>query len=194
MEALGVANAQLLVGSLGSYFANAFDSDVTGVDLAITANWEVGSGDLTADLRHSWNEQEVSNVAPNTINASRVCDLEQQIPNNRTVLTVDYLTGGMFGGFVRLNNYDGWASTGGLFSAGDCSDLTRYSGAVIVDLEATLTFAERYRVSIGAENIFDEEPDTEGDPILGVLGVDRSITSPYGNNGGFWYVRLQADF
>ena len=39
-----------------------------------------------------------------------------------------------------------------------------------------------------------EEPGQEGDVILGVLGVDRSITSPYGNNGGFWYVRLQADF
>jgi iron complex outermembrane receptor protein len=93
-----------------------------------------------------------------------------------------------------LNNFDGWASTGGLFSPGDCSDFTRYSGALIVDLEARFTFAERYSVSVGAENILDEEPGKEGDVILGVLGVDRSITSPYGNNGGFWYVRLQADF
>jgi iron complex outermembrane receptor protein len=194
MEAQGVANAQLLVGSLASYFANAFDSDVTGIDLAIVADWEVGSGNLTADLRHTWNEQEISNVAPNTINESRVCDLEHQVPDNRTVLTFDYQTSGIFGGFLRLNNFDGWASTGGLFSPGDCSDFTRYSGALIVDLEARFTFAERYSVSVGAENILDEEPGKEGDVILGVLGVDRSITSPYGNNGGFWYVRLQADF
>jgi len=194
MEALGVANAQLLVGSLASYFANAFDSDVNGIDLAVIADWEVGSGNLTADLRHTWNEQEVSNVAPNTINESRVCDLEHQVPDNRTVLTLDYRSDSMFGGFLRLNNYDGWASTGGLFSPGDCTDFTRYSGALIVDIEATLTFAEKFSVSIGAENLLDEEPDREGDVILGVLGVDRSITSPYGNNGGFWYVRLQADF
>jgi len=194
MEAQGVANAQLLVGSLASYFANAFDSDVSGIDLAITADWEVGSGNLTADLRHNFNEQEISNVAPSTINASRVCDLEHQVPDNRTTLTLDYQSDSMFGGFLRLNNYDGWASTGGLFSPGDCSDFTRYSGALIVDLEATLTFAERFSISVGAENILDEEPDREGDVILGVLGVDRAITSPWGTNGGFWYVRLRADF
>ncbi len=194
MQAQGVANAQLLVGSLASYFANAFDSDVNGIDLSVVADWEVGNGNLTADLRHTWNEQEVSNVTPNTINASRVCDLEHQVPDNRTVLTLDYQTAGMFGGFLRLNNFDGWASTGGLFSPGDCSDFTRYSGALIVDLEASFTFAENYTVTVGAENILDEEPGREGDGILQVLGVDRSITSPYGNNGGFWYVRLQADF
>jgi iron complex outermembrane receptor protein len=194
MEAQGVANAQLLVGSLGSYFANAFDSDVNGIDLSVVADWEVGNGNLRADLRHTWNEQEVSNVAPNTINASRVCDLEHQVPDNRTVLTLDYQTDGMFGGFLRLNNFDGWASTGGLFSPGDCSDFTRYSGALIVDLEATFTFAERYSVSVGGENLLDEEPGKEGDGVLQVLGVDRAITSPWGTNGGFWYVRLQADF
>ena len=194
MEAQGVANAQLLVGSLASYFANAFDSDVNGIDIAVTADWDVGPGTLLADLRHTWNEQEISNVTPNTINASRVCDLEHQVPDNRTVLTLDYQTGGLFGGFLRLNNYDGWASTGGLFSPGDCSDFTRYSGALIVDLEATVTIAENYHISVGAENLLDEEPDREGDVILGVLGVDRAITSPWGTNGGFWYVRLQADF
>ena len=194
MEARGVANAQLLVDSLASYFANAFDSDVNGIDLAVTADFEVGGGNLVADLRHSWNEQKVSNVTPNTINESRVCDLEHQVPENRTALTLDYQTGGLLGGFLRLNNYDGWASTGGLFSPGDCSDFTRYSGALIVDLEATFTFAENYHVSIGAENLLDEEPDKEGDVVLGVLGVDRAITSPWGTNGGFWYVRLQADF
>lgn len=194
MEAQGVANAQLLVGSLASYFANAFDSDVSGIDLAITADWELGGGNLVADLRHNFNEQKVSNVTPNTINASRVCDLEHQVPENRTTLTFDYQTGGLLGGFLRLNNFDGWASTGGLFSPGDCSDFARYSGALIVDIEATLTFAEKFHVSVGAENLLDEEPDDEADFILGVLGVDRAITSPWGTNGGFWYVRLQADF
>lgn len=194
MESRGVANAQLLVDSLASYFANAFDSDVNGIDLSVTADWDVGGGILTADLRHSWNEQEVGKVAANTINESRVCDLEHQVPNNRTALTLDYQTGGLFGGFVRLNNFGGWDSTGGLFSPGDCSDFSRYGGATIVDLEATFTFADNYSVSVGAENVFDEEPDKEGDVILGVLGVDRAITSPFGTNGGFWYVRLSADF
>lgn len=195
MEMLGVPNAQLLVDSNANYFANAFDSDVNGIDLAVTADWDVGAGTLTADLRHTWNEQEVSNIAANTINAGRVCDLEHQVPDNRTVLTLDYQTDGMFGGFLRLNNYDSWGSTGGLFSdPPDCSDFTRYSGSLVVDLEATVVLAERFSISVGAENLLDEEPPRERDGTLDFLGVETAITSPFGNNGGFWYVRLKADF
>ena len=194
LTAAGVPNAGLLLGSLASYFANAFDSDVTGIDLAITADFEVGGGSLTADLRHNWNEQDVGRVTPNTINASRVFDLEHQVPENRSTLTFDYDSGGALGGYVRFNNYGGWESTGGLFSPGDASDVTSYGSNLLVDLEATYRFNDYIRISVGAENVFDVEPDIEGDPILRVLGVDKAITSPFGVNGGFWYARLAADF
>jgi iron complex outermembrane receptor protein len=181
MEALGVANAQLLVGGLAN-------------DIALTADYEVGSGDVTIDLRHNQNQQKVSGVTPGTINASRVFDLEHQVPNSRSTLTFDYDTGNAFSGYVRLNRYGDWQSTGGLFSAGDASDVTKYSTETLVDIEATYRFNDNFRVSLGAENIFDTEPDTEGDFVLGLLGADTSITSPFGNNGGFWYARLAADF
>ncbi|MFT7139346.1 MAG: iron complex outermembrane receptor protein, partial [Sulfitobacter sp.] len=32
------------------------------------------------------------------------------------------------------------------------------------------------------------------DPTLDFLGVTRALTSPWGFNGGFWYLRLAADF
>jgi iron complex outermembrane receptor protein len=47
---------------------------------------------------------------------------------------------------------------------------------------------------VGGENVFDVEPDDEGDPVLRFLGVDKALTSPFGVNGGFWYARLTADF
>ena len=194
LTAAGVPNANLLLGSLASFFANAFDSDVTGIDLAITGDFELGPGSLTVDLRHNFNEQEVSNVIANTINASRVFDLENQVPEQRTTLSFDYQTGEMFGGYVRINRYGSWESTGGLFSPGDASDAASYGSEVLVDIEATLTLNEMFRITVGAENVFDVEPDLEQDAILGVLGARTAITSPFGNNGGFWYVRLAADF
>jgi iron complex outermembrane receptor protein len=190
----GVPNADLLLGGLANYFANAFDSKVTGFDLAITAGFDVGSGDLIVDLRHNQNEQSVSNVAAGTINASRVHDLEHQIPDSRTTLTFDYNSGGSFAGYVRLNNYGSWSSTGGLFSSGLADDVTKYGSEVLVDIEATYRFGDIIRLSVGAENIFDVEPDLEGDGTLAFLGARTAITSPFGNNGGFWYVRLAADF
>ena len=186
--------ANLLLGGIANYFANAFDSDVSGFDLAVTADFELGSGGLIVDLRHNQNEQEVPRVAAGTINESRVFDLENQVPDSRTTLTFDYDSGSAFGGYVRLNNYGSWKSTGGLFSAGDASDVSIYGSEVLVDLEASYRFNDNFRLSVGAENVFDVEPDSEGDGTLAFLGASTAITSPFGNNGGFWYARLVADF
>ena len=186
--------ANLLLGGIANYFANAFDSDVSGFDLAVTADFELGSGGLIVDLRHNQNEQEVPRVAAGTINESRVFDLENQVPDSRTTLTFDYDSGNAFNGYIRLNNYGSWKSTGGLFSAGDASDVSIYGSEVLVDLEASYRFNDNFRLSVGAENVFDVEPDSEGDGTLAFLGASTAITSPFGNNGGFWYARLVADF
>ncbi len=194
LTAAGVPNADLLLGGLANYFANAFDSDVSGFDLAITAGFDVGSGDLVVDLRYNQNEQKVSSVASGTINASRVFDLENQIPDSRMTLTFDYDTGNALSGYVRANMYGGWKSTGGLFSSGLADDVSSYSSEILIDVEATYRFNDMFRLSVGAENIFDVEPGAEGDGTLAFLGARTSITSPFGNNGGFWYARLAADF
>lgn len=194
LTAAGVANADLLLGGLANYFANAFDSDVSGFDVAITAGFELASGDLVVDLRHNQNEQDVAKVAPGTINASRVHDLEHQVPDSRTTLTFDYDSGNALSGYLRVNSYGSWSSTGGLFSSGLADDVSKYGSEMLVDLEATYRFNDTIRLSVGAENLFDVEPDLEGDGTLAFLGARTAITSPFGNNGGFWYARLAADF
>lgn len=192
--AAGIPNAALLASSNVNYFVNGFDSKVEGIDVALASRFNVAGGELLADLRYNHNEQEVSNVAAGTINASRVYDLENQLPNDRAVLTLDFSSGGMFGGLMRVNYYGDWSTTGGLFSPGDASDRYGYDGAAIVDVEARLQFGEHYTVAIGGENVFDTMPDKEQDGTLQFLGVVDALTSPYGFNGGFWYLRLVADF
>lgn len=190
----GIPNANLLSGSLAGFFVNGFDSNVTGIDFALTSDFEIGPGVLTFDIRHNFNEQEVSNVATGTINASRVFDLENQVPEHRTTATFNYQTDGIFDGYIRLNRYGKWKTTGGIFSPGDASDTSTYGSEIIVDIEATLTFQERFKLSVGGENILDNDPDDEQDPVFQYLGVVPSLTSPFGFNGGFWYVRLGAEF
>jgi iron complex outermembrane receptor protein len=194
LTAAGIPNAALLLGSNANYFVNGFDSKVQGIDIALGSRFDVAGGELLADLRYNHNEQEVSNVATGTINASRVYDLENQLPNDRAVLTLDYSGDGMFGALLRLNYYGDWSTTGGLFSPGDASDRYHYDGAAIVDVEARLKFGGHYTVAVGGENVFDTMPDKEQDPTLQFLGVVDALTSPFGFNGGFWYVRLVADF
>ena len=194
LQAAGIANADLLLGSTANYFVNGFESDVTGIDVAVTADFTVGGGDLIADLRYNWNEQEVSNVTPSTLNGSTIADFENQIPNNRTTLTLNYDTGGLISGLLRLNSFGSWGDSGGQIAAPDNSEFVKYDGDIIVDLELLARFNDMFSVAVGGENIFDTEPDDDGHFVAGLLGVRTALTSPFGNNGGFWYVRLQADF
>lgn len=190
----GIPDADLLLGSNANFFVNGFDSEVDGIDLALTTGFDLGGGDVAVDLRFNHNEQEVTSVRQGTINDSRVFDLEHQIPENRALLTFDYSGPGIFGGLVRLSYFDNWKTTGGLFSPGDASDQYSYDEALLVDVEARFTIGEHYTITLGGENIFDEFPDDELDPTLQFLGVRCALTSPYGFNGGFYYLRLTADF
>jgi iron complex outermembrane receptor protein len=185
--------ANLLIGTNANFFVNGFKSEVSGLDLAATNTADLGGGTLLTDFRYNHNEQTVKDVRAGTINESRVFDLENHIPENRAVLTFDY-SRDVFGGLLRFNYYDGWATTGGLFSPGDASDQYEYGSAVLVDLELRLTLADNYTVTLGAENLFDELPDAEQEPVSQFLGVKYALTSPYGFNGGFYYLRLRADF
>jgi len=195
LNAQGYPNADLLLGSNANYFTNGFDTQVTGVDLAITTWYDIGSGMLTADLRTNYNKQEISNVKQNAIFADRVYDLENQVPENNGVLSLIYDVGG-FSGLVRANYYGDWATTPGLFGDGSTSaaNTYHYGSAVLVDLEASYTFAEHYTFTIGGQNVFDEYPDKEGDGTLQFLGDVYAVTSPFGFNGAFWYGRVSVSF
>lgn len=194
LQAAGIPNADLLLGSDANFFVNGFESNVFGIDLALTTSWEVFGGDMTMDLRHNFNEHEVENVAPGTLSAATIYDFENQVPQNRTVLTFDFDSGGAFSGFARINNYGGWGDSGGQLAAGDNSEAVSYGGEFLVDVEATWRFNDMFAVSVGGENVFDTEPDADGHFVAELLGVRTALTSPFGNNGGFWYVRLAADF
>ncbi len=193
LAAEGYPNAQLLLNSAASYFGNAFGSDVDGVDFVIDTRHELGAGILGIDFRYNYNNQDVVNVKPNTINGDRVYDLEHQVPKNRATLTFDYALG-RFDGTARVNYYGNWSTTGGLFGNGDASDAVSYSSKTLLDLEARYKITDIFSVAVGGENVFNTHPDKEKNPVLQFLGNQYALTSPFGFNGAFWYLRIRANF
>ena len=71
-----------------------------------------------------------------------------------------------------------------------------YSGEIIFDVEAAYTFADRYTVVAGMQNLLDEKGPVDLDNTDGTIGSGNTYTgtNPWGYEGGFWYVRLRADF
>jgi iron complex outermembrane receptor protein len=193
LNAEGYPNANLLLNSAASYFGNAFGSDVDGVDFVIDSRHHVWDGTLNIDFRYSYNKQDVVDVKPDTINASRVYDLENQVPKNRATLSFDYAWNRL-DLIARVNYYGGWSTTGGLFSPGDASDIHRYGSNALLDLEARYKFNDIFSLAIGGDNVFNTYPDKEQDGTLAFLGSKYAVTSPFGFNGAFWYVRAKAEF
>jgi iron complex outermembrane receptor protein len=64
----------------------------------------------------------------------------------------------------------------------------------LVDLEARVTFAERARLAIGAENLFDKYPDANPFTVNGTGTASFSNYSPFGRSGRFLYGRVSFDF
>jgi len=194
LTAAGIPNAALLLGSNANFFTNAFDSKVQGVDLDLSSSFAMPGGSLLADLRYNYNQQNVSNVRPGTINASRVYDLEHQIPHHGAVLTFDYARGEIFAGLLRFSYYGKWSTTGGIFSPGNASDQYFYGARTLVDLEARFTFAGHYTFTVGGENVLNSYPGAEQEPTLAFLGSRSAVESPFGFNGALWYARAVFTF
>lgn len=194
LAAAGIANPEQFIGAKVAYFINGFESEISGFDISIVSEFDVAGGFLTADLRANFNDHKIKKIQRDSVTPSDVFDFENQIPDNRATLTLDYRTDSWFGGYVRFNHYGGWGDSGGQVGPSDASEAIDYGSAILVDIEANFQINDNLRVSFGGDNVFDTFPDEDGHFVSGLLGIKYSLTSPFGFNGAFWYARLTADF
>lgn len=186
-EDIALVNAGFPGIGTAAFFANAFDTTVRGIELAVTKYIDLGTmGSLTLDWRHSYNQQEIRNVIFPNVNPELLYDFENQLPAHRSVITAtwDY---DRFQTLVRANYYDGWQD----LTFGELGD---FDGKWLVDAAFSVDINENTRLTIGADNVFDTYPDDETNSTLRFLGATRPISSPFGFNGGLYYARVSASF
>jgi len=78
--------------------------------------------------------------------------------------------------------------------AQSCLDQT-FAGKWLVDVRASWAFTDRIELTVGADNIFDTEPDQQvaATNFNGIFPFSRR-TTPFGFNGGFYYASLNMKF
>ncbi len=186
LVAQGIAEAQTLGGV--RFFTNDFDTTTQGVDVVLTWPTEWFGGATSWSLIGAWNETTVDEFNPDIIDPDvRVRQLEENLPNLRGALTFNQINGA-WRFLARLNYYDG-------FFEPHLQDATLPINAKsrwFLDAEVAYTFSEAVTVVLGAQNLFDEYP-TEN-PWADIVGAQYPESSPYGFNGGFWYLRAVWDF
>ena len=181
--ARGVVDASSFTGV--RYFTNDFDTTTQGVDLVATYPLETFAGSTLFTFVGNWNKTRVDSRNPTIIDAGRVRQLEDNLPEFRFSLTSDH-TYGPWRLLTRLHFYDG-------FYTAHLGDLPIEAGERwLVDAELSyrflnLPFVGMLTLAFGAENLFDQYPARN--PYARLAGAKYPASSPYGFNGGFYYLR-----
>ena len=186
LDDLGVPSA--LTTDAVKFFTNTFDTETKGVDLVATYDTSLGAyGDLKLSLAYNHNETEVTKIDdPTIINRERKVGIEKSIPKDTANFTVNH-SKGPFSSMVRFSYYGEWVDASDFF--GDST----FGPDVLIDVEGTYEFLDHYSLTVGATNVADKYPG-ETPPFYRNYGIIYTSTSPYGYNGGFYYMRLTSRF
>ena len=185
----GIADASSY--SFVTFFTNDFDTTTQGVDVVATYPLETGVGHTAFTLVGNWNDTEIDSFNPDIININKQRMIEGSLPEFRFSLMADH-TWGPWRFLTRLHYYDGF------FEDHVGSNLPITSGdRFLVDAELSYTFLnlpfmQAATIAFGAENLFDQYP--RRNPYAQLVGAKYPESSPYGFNGGFYYLRASLEF
>jgi iron complex outermembrane receptor protein len=178
------------------FFTNSLDTKTTGVDLIGTWRNDLGVGDLSLTLAYNYNKNEVTKFDPAAIGPAQILTAERLAPNHRANLQAGW-TYGDFGVNVVERYYGTWSAEADYPGQ-------EFGAKFTTDLDFRYTFAERYTLSAGASNLFDERPDkirqSDTNPVFPIVGglADGQVYprngGPFGFNGTFWYASLRVNF
>lgn len=175
------------------YYANDFDSTTQGIDIVATLPFQflVGADEmLSLAFNYTDTELRVTNENSPIANDNVRKERERGIPNTRTVLTFYHWQGDL-SAMLRLNYY------GSFYNAqfNDVSLLEKVDPIVIADIEFSYGITDNLTMTLGAKNIFDVYPDEFSDGRKpGFLGAIYPLNSPYGFNGGYYYINMNWNF
>ncbi len=165
------------------FFVNDFETETQGVDIVANYNADMLGGSTDWTLAFNWTDTEVTKHNPDTLDDTRIRELQEGLPEIRANLTANHHASDNFRVLARLSFYDEWF---------DSEDVAVYDGEWVVDLEAAFSFNDNLTLTVGAQNIFDTFPDENVGARSGV-GNRYSQYTPFGFNGGFWYARFRYE-
>lgn len=196
LTAAGVPNVDSI--QQVSFFTNDFDTTTSGVDLIMNYSTSVLDGDSTFSLAYNYNKTEVDSYTDVT-GDFKVSRLENDLPNHRATFTwsqswedVSFLIrGNYYGEYQGVHvDYDATINKG--------------DAALTLDTEVSYFFNDEITLSIGAQNLFDQEATKINFTNQGAADCGGCVnnqwggiyyeTSPFGFNGGFYYVKATYNF
>lgn len=165
------------------FFVNDFETTTQGIDIVGNYTTDMLGGTTDWTLAFNWTDTKVDKFNPDTLDDTRIKELQEGLPGIRANLTANHQATDRFRVLARLSYYDEWF---------DSEDVATYGDEWLVDLEAAFSVNDNLTLTIGAQNIFDVFPGENTGARSGV-GNRYSQYTPFGFNGGFWYARIRYE-
>ncbi|MCH1920749.1 TonB-dependent receptor [Shewanella sp. A3A] len=193
-DALSNTNAQS-----ARFFLNAVDTRTQGVDFVASKAFSLGSfGDLSASLAYSYSITDIEGIhLPDTFGdldpALLFDDVERvrmtrATPRNKGNFNLSHRYGD-FKTNLRFN-YFGEYMIG--YSNGEHAT---YGDKITTDLSVAYNATDNLTITVGGQNLFDVYPDKapEDQQFNGIFKYPVT-NSPFGINGGYYYLDLRYNF
>jgi iron complex outermembrane receptor protein len=197
LKAAGVANVDSI--QQVSFFTNDFDTTTSGVDFIANYSTDLFNGSSTFSLAYNYNKTEVNSFSPDITGDFKVSRLENDLPNHRGTFTwaQDW---DQFSLFARANYYGEYQGVHVDYDA----TINQGDAAITLDAELSYFISDNFKLAVGAQNLLDQEATkinfTEqgaadcGGCTNNEWGGVYYETSPFGFNGGFYYVKATYEF
>ena len=172
------------------FFTNQQDVKASGVDVVASVPFDIGDGVTNLQLAANFSSIELTRFNPDFTGESRRLQIEEGRPGSRITGTLTHSQGSWrVMGRLRYYGefYDDPTNSGGLPPDGNAF----YPGAAtLFDFEAAFDVNDSVSVLVGLQNAFDTYPDINPTGQNGeVAGLIYPESSPFGFNGGYYYMR-----
>jgi iron complex outermembrane receptor protein len=163
------------------FFSNSFSTTTTGIDVVGNIDFDLMGGESGITIAANYNKTEVDSVGTvNPIGATRVRALEDLLPNFRANVSWNH-TFGNFRTLLRANYFGEWDDIG--------NGVDNIDAEVLIDAQVAYQYSDQLEFIVGVDNLLDTYP--QENPSAGSLGQQFSEASPFGFNGGTWYVEAR---
>jgi iron complex outermembrane receptor protein len=190
-----------------AFFSNAINIRTVGIDAVLHGQWNFHKSQFIAVLSANFTRTRLFGEIKTAANLSATdgnrntlfgeeqkANLENAQPQSKIILSLNYKREKI--GFLVRNTRFGATAFDHVNGSGKVQPSESFSPKILTDLLITYTPKSWLTVSAGANNIFDIYPDH----IKNYQNTDGGIylyameSSPFGYNGGYYYVGMDFNF
>ena len=183
------------------FYVNAINTRTRGIDVVLNGRWKINKTRLGLSMAASFNRNsifgEIKTTAPisdtsryrNTLfGVEEITTLENDQPRKKIIFS-GTINKGRFG-FVFRNTLFGNTATATIVRNPTDTIYQSFSSKILTDISINYTPKSWLTITVGANNIFDVYPDRIQNPRNQLGALYTNGATPFGSNGGYYFVSM----